>query len=121
MTIETKIERMAAYIERNCATPLTLDELARRAGMSPSSFSHHFRAIREVSPVEYLIRCRLRRAVSMFASHNDISQIAAECGFAEQAYFSRLFRRRFGRSPSQFRQLPLAEQQRLLLDSTADN
>lgn len=112
-TIETQIERMAAFIERNCAQQLTLEALATRAGMSPSSFSHHFRAIREVPPVEYLIRCRLRKAISMFATHNDISQIALECGFAEQAYFSRLFRKRIGLSPSEFRLLPLAEQQRL--------
>ena len=112
-SIETQIERMANHIERNCAQALTLEALARTANMSPSSFSHHFRAIREVSPIEYLIRCRLRKAVSMFATHNDIRQIAQECGFVEQAYFSRLFRKRFGLSPSEFRLLPLAEQQRL--------
>jgi len=112
-TIETQIERMAAYIERNCVQPLTLEELAHRANMSPSSFSHHFKAIWEVSPIEYLIQCRLRKAVSMFAMQNDIGQIAQECGFGEQAYFSRLFRKRIGLSPSEFRLLPLAEQHRL--------
>ncbi len=118
-TIETQIERMANYIERNCVQPLTLEELAHRANMSPSSFSHHFKAIREVSPIEYLIQCRLRKAVSMFATHNDISQIAQACGFGEQAYFSRLFRRRLGLAPSQFRTLPLAEQQRLATEFQA--
>jgi AraC-like DNA-binding protein len=46
----------------------------------------------------------------MFAEYTDIGQIAAECGFAELSYFSRIFRQRLGMSAIQFRQLPIMEQ-----------
>ena len=54
-----------------------------------------------------------QKAVSLLDSHSDIKQIAQESGFAEQAYFARVFRRRFGISPSQFRELPIQEQARI--------
>lgn len=43
-------------------------------------------------------------------SHSDIKQIAHGSGFTAQAYFARVFRKRFGISPSQFRELPIQEQ-----------
>ena len=107
---ENRIEQCVSYMEHNCAEGLTLGSLARMAGMSPSSFSHLFKGQIGVSPGEYLIRCRLRKAVTMFAEYTDIGQIAAECGFSELSNFSRIFRQRLGMSAIQFRQLPIMEQ-----------
>ncbi|NLZ61673.1 MAG: helix-turn-helix transcriptional regulator [Acholeplasmataceae bacterium] len=113
-SIENRIEQIANFIERNCSQSLFLDMLAKKADMSPSSLSHHFKKVKKVSPVEYLIRCRLRKALSMFAYCNDICQIAYECGFGEQSYFSRTFRRRIGLSPSQFKQLSIEKQMQII-------
>lgn len=112
-SVENRIEQIAGFIERHCSQPLFLDMLAQKAGMSPSSLSHQFKAVKKLSPVEYLIRCRLRKAISMFAFCDDINQIANECGFGEQSYFSRIFSRRLGLSPSQFKLLSLEHQTRL--------
>lgn len=112
-TVEKRMEQSVNYMERHCTQPLTLKTLAEKSRMSASSYSHHFKSIWNISPVEYLIRCRLRKAISLFANHNDIKRIATECGFAEQAYFSRIFHQRLGMSPSKFRELPLKEQERV--------
>lgn len=109
-TAEKRIEQSVNYIKRHCSQPLTLKMLADKARMSPSSYSHHFKLLRNISPVEYLIRCRLRKAISLLDSHSDIKQIAHGSGFTAHAYFARVLRKRFGISPSQFRELPIQEQ-----------
>lgn len=109
-TVEHKIEQSISYIDQHCSQPLTLKMLADKVMMSPSSYSHHFKAIRKISPVEYLIQCRLQKAMMLFDRHYEIKQIAKECGFNEQAYFSRMFRKYSGLSPSQFQELSLQDQ-----------
>ena len=87
------------------AKPWTLQEMARHCGMGTTTFSRCSHAIVNMSPWEYLIRCRLDRAANFLRSdaRKSITEIAFDCGFNSSQYFAFQFRRRFGCSPHGYR------------------
>lgn len=84
--------------------PLRVPELAARAGLAPRSFSRRFRAALGTSPLEFLLRARVRAAQELLrASNLSIGEIAHRCGFADPGHFSRVFSARGGGSPQDYR------------------
>jgi AraC family transcriptional regulator len=100
------IQRAVALIEANFTSSLSRKEMARAAGMSVSYFSKLFTGYLGLSPHHYLVRCRLRYARKLLLTLEkelSIVEVACESGFADQAHFSRHFRRAYGVSPLAFR------------------
>jgi AraC family transcriptional regulator of arabinose operon len=92
------------YLRRNFPKPLSVAELARTAGLSPSHFSAMFRAATGGGVVEYTKRLRMARARELLiTSSRDIGDIAAAVGYTDAFYFSRQFRTVHGCSPSNYR------------------
>ena len=56
-----------------------------------------------MSPQNYLIACRLREALARLHAGEPLKTIAFECGFSDQNYFTRIFRKKYGIPPAQFR------------------
>ncbi len=101
-----RIRRAVALVETNFATKLSRKEMARAAGLSVSHFSKLFALCIGASPHQYLVRCRLSHAKKLLLAPEEnlsIVYVAAEAGFADQAHFSRHFRRAYGVSPMAFR------------------
>lgn len=99
-----QLARAVEYIEDHLGDPVSRELVARAAGLSPSHFSHLMRARLGWSFRELLIRLRIERARRLLAdSDQGLAQIAQECGFADQSYFTRAFRRRTGETPGDFR------------------
>ena len=95
------IQRM---FEADCSQPYTLEELARRYTVSPSSLSHQFKNLTGASVMGYLLSCRIATAKHLLSSSGDgIAQIVAKCGFSDSSNFSRTFKKLCGCSPSAFR------------------
>ena len=95
---------VTTYIEANLDTPLRNTELAALARLSPCHFNHAFRNSFGHAPRAYIIRRRLERAQDlMLSTDSSLSQIAANCGLADQAHFNRLFRKVVGDSPGAWR------------------
>jgi AraC family transcriptional regulator len=89
------------YCER-----LTLDELAREAGVHPVHLSRVFRRCEREGIGQYVHRLRVRAAcVQMLAPRKSLAEISLDTGFADQSHFTRAFRRITGMSPGVFRQL----------------
>lgn len=89
------------YIRRHHAQKLTVEQLAKRAAMSPSHFAHRFRAVARVSPMRYVREARLDRARQLLLENGSrVSEVALEVGFESPAHFTREFKRRFGIAPS---------------------
>lgn len=98
------IEAVRSYILENPGKPLTLDDLARRANLSPYHFARTFKRQVGASPHDYLIHARLNLAKFYLLSTNDsIKQIAFNCGFSSEGGFCTTFRKRLGVTPTAFR------------------
>jgi transcriptional regulator GlxA family with amidase domain len=82
----------------------TLDDLARAAGMSRTSFIVRFRAAVGVPPISYLTRLRLTRAAGYLATTTkNVGHVARLVGYDSEASFSKAFSRAFGRPPGNYR------------------
>ncbi len=93
-----------AFMRKQLDSPVRLRDLARQASLSVSHFSRAFRASFGTTPQQYLTRLRLAHAQKMMLTTAEpLSQIALACGMADQAHFSKFFRRALGESPSAWR------------------
>jgi AraC-like DNA-binding protein len=100
-----RIQQAVALMETNFASKLTLEQLARASGLSAFHFSRLFHRVVGLSPHQYLLRCRLRHAHALLSAageRHSLAEVAAECGFFDQAHLARHFRRAYGVSPGQF-------------------
>ena len=99
-----QIRKVTAHIETNLDMPIRSSELAASVRLTPCHFSRAFRNSFGCSPLEYITRRRVKHAQGlMLATDAPLSQIALACGLADQAHFSRLFRRFVGESPRSWR------------------
>ena len=101
---KTRVAAALRRIELDPARKLPLSELAADAAMSPFHFLRVFEQVVGVTPAQYILRTRLRRAaVELRGSTESVATIAGDCGFADLSTFNRQFRRVMGVSPNQFR------------------
>lgn len=92
------------YINEHYALPLTREELAQRASMSPAYFSTVFKKNTGLSPVQFVQKVRLDQAKRLLREGTlPIAEVAREVGFADSFYFSRLFARETGLAPREYR------------------
>jgi AraC-like DNA-binding protein len=92
--------KATAWIKANYAKPLRVDDLAQMAGMSISTFHHHFRALTSMSPLQYQKQLRLHAARQlMLIDGMDAASAAFNVGYESASQFSREYSRFFGQSP----------------------
>jgi len=106
---EEAITRVRRHIHFHFHEPLTVEGLAREEGMSSRRFSEVFRTVCGRPPMDYVIDVRLDRAAELLREGRlTVSQVADRTGFATVHYFSRVFSRRRGTSPSAYRRAWIA-------------
>jgi len=93
------------FIHENMHRPIALADMARVAGLSPTYFSDRFRQTVGMRPTAYLMGRRMERArYLLLTTRAPVKQIAFEVGMNDPAYFTRVFTRLCGNSPSGYRQ-----------------
>lgn len=101
---DKRISRAIAAIHSDSCQPCHVDDLASLAGMSRSSFLHHFKALLGQSAGAYATRWKLLKARSELVGNNtSIENIALSAGYNSASAFSRAFQAHFGETPSQHR------------------
>jgi len=96
---------LPAIMEANFCHNLRLEAFAKMCHRSLSSFKREFRQCYGIAPEKWLIGRRLECAAQMLLTTSiSVTEIALECGFEEPSHFSRVFKVKFGRSPTDFRQ-----------------
>ncbi|MDR6627644.1 AraC family transcriptional regulator [Caulobacter segnis] len=99
-----QVKRIEAHVAARIAFPITVQELARELRLSAGRFSRNFKARFGASPRVWIGLQRIRQAKRlMLESQASLSEIALECGFADQAHFTNAFRRATGIPPGAWR------------------
>jgi AraC-like DNA-binding protein len=95
----------ALWIDANSHRQIELEDAARQAEVSPFHFLRLFSGVLGVTPHQYLLRSRLRRAARLLADDDKaVTEIAYDVGFGDLSNFVRTFHRAAGVSPLKFRQ-----------------
>lgn len=104
---DPRVQQAIACLEDHYREPLSVPDLARRVGLSPSRLAHLFRAATGDTPMAWLERLRLDQAQQLLLRTDlAVKQIAWRVGFDDPCYFTTRFRRRFGKPPSAWRVHP---------------
>jgi len=99
-----KVQPVLKFAAENPDGDLSLQALARHAGLSPFHLHRIFSSVAGETPKHYTLRLRLDRAAALLlTSHETALEIAMTCGFQSPEAFSRAFRRRFGVNPAAYR------------------
>ncbi len=97
-------EEALAIIEREYASELSLDDIARRIATSRRQLQRSFAEIGDTTFREHVARVRMRKAAEMLQdSRLTVGQVARRVGYRQQAQFAKAFRRQYGAAPAEFR------------------
>lgn len=109
------VEKARSYISTNYSYPITIEEVAAYVGISRSHLFRSFQMYQQQSPKEYLTDFRIKKARHLLRETSlSVSAIAYSVGFENNLYFSKAFKSRMKRSPSEYRR----EQAALRADKT---
>ena len=99
-----RLRRVREHVDQHLEEPLDLQAVAPVAAMSPGGFGRFFREAVGEPFHDWVVGRRLERSVLLIRDHNvPIGRVAEAVGFGSERTFRRLFRTRFGCTPSQFR------------------
>ena len=99
------LEQFEAFVRKNLANDiLTVPMLAHEFAMSESTLLRQLKRLTGFSPMQYLQEIRLDEARRLLENRtsDSIAQIASKVGYGEVRFFSRIFKQRFGKSPSNY-------------------
>jgi AraC family transcriptional regulator of arabinose operon len=103
-TAHERVRKSIQFMKDHLGKPLRVESLATMAGLSPSRYTTVFRRDTGHSPIEYLIRLRMQRAIQLLGTTGlAVKVISNQVGWTDPLYFSRLFRSIHGSSPAQYR------------------
>ncbi|MFW6598406.1 helix-turn-helix domain-containing protein [Propionibacteriaceae bacterium Y2011] len=104
----TRLDGMLRYIDDHLTEPISLDDLAAVACLSPTATSRFFRRQTGRTITEYLNHTRIANACRMLTGTDEpVARIAWNCGFGNLAHFHRQFRRATGVTPGEYRRQPV--------------
>src|SRR5215471_1967970 len=109
-----RLQAAIAHVAKNFLRPIPESEVALLCNMSPSRFCREFKAAFQVTFVEYLASYRMEQAKRLLANPSmPVADVAAAVGFNDPSYFTRVFRKQEGVSPSEYRAASVFESTRL--------
>jgi AraC-like DNA-binding protein len=105
------VDQACEYIGDHFEETLTLEHLAQVACLSPFHFQRVFLKLKGITPHDYQVQVRIKRACEMLLHGSNLAETAYAAGFADQSHFTRTFKRVVGVSPGRFTQfLPGVDQ-----------
>lgn len=103
------VEQAQRHFTQHCNTPISIQDYAAQQNISISWFLRCFKQVTGQTPMQYILSVRMTNAISLMRDTDwTLTQIAAAVGYDNPLYFSRLFHKCNGMSPSAYRKL-LAE------------
>ena len=102
---DTAVANCVCYMDEHfCDPKLDIETVCGVAFISVSSLQRAFAKYFGISPKQYLIQLRMNRALELLTENElSVKEISFACGFTDEKYFSRAFKKKFGYSPSQLK------------------
>lgn len=97
-----RFDRVRDYLHDNYMRPITLDELAQVAALSPYHFQRQFKAHYHVTPHQMLMAIRLWRAKAFLTHGMPAAEVAIAVGLTDQSHLTRAFTQRYGITPVRY-------------------
>lgn len=96
--------RVLDHVAARFGGAVTIEDMARVAGMSPAHFARSFKATIGDTPYQFVMDYRMEQARKMLATRDlPLIDVALACGFADQPHFTRVFKRLTGQTPREYR------------------
>jgi len=99
------VDLFLAALPETVGQPWDLASMAAACGLRRTRFAHYCKEITNMSPIDYLVRCRVEAATHVLIERSKLSitDVALRCGFESSQYFSRVFHEHMGCSPRDYR------------------
>jgi len=106
-SLQSKTAAIYAYIDEHMNRRLTRKQIAEKFSVSESHLARQFKQATGYSLTDYIVRRRMQCAAQLLRSTSlPVAHIAERCGYLQDAFFSRSFRKLYGLSPRAYRQEP---------------
>lgn len=106
-SISILMNKIDKFIRANLASYINTRTLSEQFGLVPSYLSKLFKDYKGISPSDYLLRLRIEKAKELIASQPDFltKDIAESIGFSDPLYFSKIFKKETGMTPSEYKSI----------------
>lgn len=109
--LREQLQRAVQYMERSVAKQVTLEEIAGEACLSKYHFCHLFKKQFGVSPIQFMLKLRIRQAALLLRSTSfAITRVAVRAGYHDLSEFTKQFKKVTGFTPSAYRKLTRAQE-----------
>ncbi|GAA3403900.1 AraC family transcriptional regulator [Paenibacillus hodogayensis] len=102
--VEQQVERTMRWLSVQYSQQVSIEEMSRSLGYNRTHLSKMFKQHTGMTPMHFLLKIRMERAKLLLREALTVEQVAASVGFADPLYFSKQFKKWFGRSPTEYRQ-----------------
>lgn len=101
---DTRLQAIDDYLRQHADRMITSVDMAEHLYLNPSYFSRYFKRLSGMKFTDYVNRFKVDMAISMLRRENEtVENVAYTLGFSDRAYFSKVFKKYSGKSPSEFK------------------
>lgn len=102
--VPNNLKKAIGYIRANYTRNISLSDLCTVSSVTKQQMIRYFKKSFSTTPIKYITELRINRSKELFLSHPElsVSEVASELGFSDPHYFSRMFKKISGESPSDF-------------------
>lgn len=109
---DVSFQQCKAFIDEHFTENISIEELSKIANMSVSGFSHHFKKVFGLAPLQYLIRLKIGAGQRLLiTTDKSITEISMELGYDNVSHFNNQFKKYVGTSPQNYRKLWVGNEQ----------
>lgn len=101
--IEEQVERTIRWLSVQYSQPISIENMSRSLGYNRTHLSKMFKQYTGMTPMHFLLKIRMEKAKQLLMDKLTVEQVAASVGFTDPLYFSKQFKKWYGRSPSEYR------------------
>lgn len=99
-----EIERATHYFNEHYNQSIVIEDYAKERGMTANWFIQSFRKVTKYTPMQYIVHLRMTNAMNLIDNTNyNMAQIAAAIGYDNSMYFSRIFKKHTGMTPTEYK------------------